>query len=49
LLHVIAAATPAPPHGSPGQRQVQALNTLLDEVVAWSTALAPLRQLQPVA
>lgn len=28
----------------PGQHQVQALSTLMDEVVAWSTALAPLRE-----
>jgi NAD(P)H-dependent FMN reductase len=34
---------------NPGAHQVQALNTLLDEVIAWSTALAPLRQMQPVA
>jgi hypothetical protein len=27
----------------PGEYQLQALNTLLDEVIAWSTALAPLR------
>jgi NAD(P)H-dependent FMN reductase len=32
---------------NPGPHQVQALDTLLDEVVAWTTALAPLRQLQP--
>jgi NAD(P)H-dependent FMN reductase len=33
----------------PGEHQAEALNTLFDEVVAWSTALAPLRQLQPAA
>jgi hypothetical protein len=33
----------------PGEHQVRALNTLMDEVVAWSSALAPLRQLQPAA
>ncbi|GAB3009065.1 hypothetical protein GCM10023080_088990 [Streptomyces pseudoechinosporeus] len=27
----------------PGDHNVQALDTLLDQVVAWSTALAPLR------
>ena len=29
----------------PGDYNVAALNTLLDQVVAWSTALAPLREL----
>ncbi len=29
---------------APGEHQAQTLETLLDEVVAWSTALAPLRQ-----
>jgi NAD(P)H-dependent FMN reductase len=33
----------------PGEHQAEALNTLFDEVIAWSTALAPLRQLQPAA
>jgi NAD(P)H-dependent FMN reductase len=28
----------------PGEHNVGALNTLLDQVVAWSTALAPLRE-----
>jgi NAD(P)H-dependent FMN reductase len=28
---------------APGEYQVQALNTLIDEVIAWSGALAPLR------
>jgi len=28
----------------PGEHQVQALETLMDQVVAWSTALAPLRE-----
>jgi NAD(P)H-dependent FMN reductase len=27
----------------PGEHQVQALNTLIDQVIAWSEALAPLR------
>ncbi|MDT4936596.1 MAG: hypothetical protein QOG80_267 [Pseudonocardiales bacterium] len=30
----------------PGEYQLPALNTLLDQVVAWSTALAPLRETQ---
>jgi NAD(P)H-dependent FMN reductase len=32
----------------PGEHHVQALNTLIDEVIAWSSALAPLRAPQPV-
>jgi hypothetical protein len=28
----------------PGDYNLPALNTMLDQVVAWSTALAPLRQ-----
>ena len=32
---------------TPGAHQVGALNTMLDQIVAWSTALAPLRA--PVA
>lgn len=28
---------------APNERQVGALNTLIDEVLAWSNALAPLR------
>ena len=34
---------------APGAHQAQALNTLLGEVVAWSQALAPLRQVMPAA
>ncbi|GAA0700484.1 hypothetical protein GCM10010193_64060 [Kitasatospora atroaurantiaca] len=33
----------------PGAYNVPALNTLLDQVIAWSTALAPLRAPAPVA
>jgi NAD(P)H-dependent FMN reductase len=33
----------------PGDYSVSALNTLLDQVVAWSTALAPLRTTTPAA
>lgn len=33
----------------PGPYQAQALETLLDQVVAWSQALAPLRQIAPSA
>jgi NAD(P)H-dependent FMN reductase len=33
----------------PGDYTLPALNTLLDQVVAWSTALAPLRTTPPVA
>ena len=36
-------------HVSPGPYQEQALNTLFNEVVAWSQALAPLRQIAPAA
>jgi NAD(P)H-dependent FMN reductase len=32
---------------TPGDYTVPALNTLLDQVVAWSTALAPLRATTP--
>jgi NAD(P)H-dependent FMN reductase len=34
---------------TPGDYTVPALNTLLDQVVAWSTALAPLRATTPAA
>jgi NAD(P)H-dependent FMN reductase len=34
---------------SPGAHQLQALGTLLGEVIAWSEALAPLRQIQRAA
>jgi NAD(P)H-dependent FMN reductase len=34
---------------APGPHQVQALDTLLGEVIAWSQALAPLRQLSRAA
>jgi NAD(P)H-dependent FMN reductase len=33
----------------PGEHQVQALGTLMDQVVAWSTALAPLRAVRQAA
>jgi NAD(P)H-dependent FMN reductase len=33
----------------PGDYNLPALNTMLDQVVAWSTALAPLRLARPVA
>ena len=33
----------------PGDYNVPALNTMLDQVIAWSTALAPLRNPAPVA
>jgi NAD(P)H-dependent FMN reductase len=33
----------------PGDHNIAALDTLLDQVVAWSTALAPLRAAPPVA
>src|SRR3954471_23365366 len=33
----------------PGEYQVQALGTLMDQVVAWSTALAPLRAARQAA
>jgi NAD(P)H-dependent FMN reductase len=33
----------------PGDYNVAALDTLLDQVIAWSTALAPLRQQAPAA
>ena len=33
----------------PGQHQVQALETLMDQVIAWSTALAPLREVRKAA
>src|SRR6202007_3306645 len=33
----------------PGEYQVQALGTLMDQVVAWSTALAPLREVRQAA
>jgi len=33
----------------PGDYNLAALDTLLDQVVAWSTALAPLRQPVPTA
>jgi len=33
----------------PGDYNVDALGTLLDQVIAWSTALAPLRSAAPVA
>ncbi len=33
----------------PGDHTVQALDTMLDQVVAWSTALAPLRLASAVA
>jgi NAD(P)H-dependent FMN reductase len=33
----------------PGDYNVDALGTLLDQVIAWSTALAPLRSTAPVA
>ena len=33
----------------PGEYQVRVLNTLVDQVVAWSAALAPLRQSAAVA
>jgi hypothetical protein len=36
-------------HFTPGPYQEQALNTLFNEVVAWSQALAPLRQITPAA
>ncbi len=32
----------------PGEYNVTALDTLLDQVIAWSTALAPLRVATPV-
>lgn len=34
---------------NPGPHQVQALDTLLNEVIAWSEALAPLRQIAHAA
>jgi NAD(P)H-dependent FMN reductase len=34
---------------TPAAHQGQALDTLLDQVIAWSQALAPVRQLSPVA
>jgi hypothetical protein len=34
---------------APGPHQVQALGTLFGEVIAWSEALAPLRQIQRAA
>ena len=33
----------------PGEYQAPALTTLMDQVVAWSTALAPLRALRQAA
>src|SRR2546423_5569233 len=36
-------------HLAPGEYQVQALGTLMDQVVAWSTALAPLREVRQAA
>ena len=33
----------------PGDYQVQALGTLMDEVIAWSNALAPLRAVRQAA
>lgn len=33
----------------PGPHQVRALDALLDEVIAWSEALAPLRQIEQAA
>jgi NAD(P)H-dependent FMN reductase len=33
----------------PGEYQVQALDTLMDQVLAWSTALAPLREVRKAA
>ena len=33
----------------PGDHQAQALETLMDQVVAWSTALAPLREVRKAA
>ena len=33
----------------PGEHQVQALETLMDQVIAWSTALAPLRAVRQAA
>jgi NAD(P)H-dependent FMN reductase len=33
----------------PGEYQVQALETLMDQVIAWSTALAPLRGVRQTA
>ena len=34
---------------APGDHQVQALNTLIDQVIAWSEALAPLRAVPQLA
>ena len=33
----------------PGEYQVQALGTLMDQVIAWSSALAPLREVRQAA
>jgi NAD(P)H-dependent FMN reductase len=33
----------------PGEYQVQALGTLMDQVIAWSNALAPLREARQAA
>jgi len=33
----------------PGEYQEQALATLMDQVIAWSTALAPLRKARQAA
>jgi hypothetical protein len=33
----------------PGEHQVQALGTLMGQVVAWSNALAPLREVRQAA
>jgi hypothetical protein len=33
----------------PGEHQAQALETLMDQVIAWSSALAPLRDVRQAA